>query len=82
MIGFLFSGPSATGKSTVARIIGQELGLPVLGEREILRQISRECGFSRTRDWALTVGIEKVMDMVLDRTIKAIAEHTSTSSVF
>lgn len=36
MTGFLFSGPSATGKSTVAKIIGQQMELPVLGEFEKL----------------------------------------------
>lgn len=75
MIGFLFSGPSATGKSTVAKSLGQQINAPVLGERTILKQLAQEHGFSRIRNWALTIGVERAIDIALQKTVQIIGQE-------
>lgn len=69
---FLFSGPSCTGKSTLAQDLGKKFQLPVLGEREILHTLASSHGFSRTRYWLAEDGINKVLDEALEETIRRI----------
>lgn len=69
---FLLTGPSCTGKSTLAQDLGKKFQLPVLGERKILHTLASSHSFSRTRYWLAKDGINKVLDEALEETIRRI----------
>lgn len=78
---FLLTGPSCTGKSTLAQDLGKKFQLPVLGEREILRNLAHLHGFARTRYWLGSVGIDKVLDEALEETVRMIGNQRNEGGV-
>ncbi|MBI2032543.1 MAG: AAA family ATPase [Candidatus Levybacteria bacterium] len=69
---FLMTGPSASGKSTIAEQISSNLQVPIIKEREIIHRIAQSYGFSRGRNWLAAAGIQTVLDEVLAQTLAAI----------
>lgn len=77
----LLTGPSATGKSTIAEHLGATFQLPVLGERKILRSLAHSYGFTRTRYWLTEVGVNVVLDAALAETVRKIQEEKSERGI-
>lgn len=77
----LLTGPSATGKTTIAGKIGITLGIPVIGEREILRGLAHSRGFTRTRYWLFEVGVDTVLDEALAETVNTIRREKNERGV-
>lgn len=77
---FLFTGPSAVGKSTIANRLGSALKIPILGEREILHDLATTHGYHRTREWLAEAGMEAILDEALKETFRRIGE-TNTPGV-
>lgn len=77
----LLTGPSATGKSTIAARLGNDFQIPVLGEREILRSLARSYGFARTRYWLAEAGINVVLNEALAETVRVITEKKNERGV-
>jgi len=74
---FLFTGLSATGKTTIARFLRERLGIPVVDERKILHQLAEREGYPRTRHWLESVGLQVVLDEALQETVRVIKEQSS-----
>jgi len=77
----LLTGPSATGKSTIAEFLGDAFQLPVLGEREILRSLAHPHGFTRTRHWLAEVGVNAVLNAALAETVRKIQEEKNEQGI-
>ena len=78
---FLFTGLSATGKTTIARFLRERLGIPVVDERKILHQLAEREGYTRTRHWLESVGLQVVLDEALRETVRVIKEQGSGKAV-
>lgn len=78
---FLFTGYSAVGKSTVAQMLSGRLGIPLIGEREILHRLAVSHGFERTRYWLAKAGIDKVLDEALLETMRTIGRQINHRGV-
>lgn len=78
---FLFTGPSATGKSTLAASLGKSLRLPIIGERKILHKLACKHGFTRTRYWLSNFSIDSILDEALTETISVIRTEKSERGV-
>ncbi|MCX6784743.1 MAG: AAA family ATPase [Candidatus Komeilibacteria bacterium] len=79
---FIFTGPSAVGKSTIAKRLAQGLHLPIIGEREIIHQLAQQNGFNRGREWLKAVGsAEPILKAVNQETINAIKNHGGISLI-
>lgn len=77
----LFAGLSATGKSTIARMLGERFDIPVVGEREILHRLAVSHGFQRTRYWLGAVGIQQVLDEALLETVRTVRNQMNTNGI-
>lgn len=66
----LFTGSSATGKSTIARRIADLYQIPIINEREMLKKMARDRGFARTRHWLDAIGTDRFLDEALQQTIQ------------
>lgn len=71
---FLMTGPSASGKSTIAEQISSNLQIPIIREREILHRIALSQGFSRTRHWLAAVGVDEALNEALTKTLSSVGE--------
>ncbi|TSC89439.1 MAG: Uncharacterized protein G01um10145_596 [Microgenomates group bacterium Gr01-1014_5] len=78
---FLFTGLSATGKTTIARFLRERLGIPIVGEREILHQLAEREGYTRTRHWLESVGLQVILDEALQETVRVTKEQSSGQAV-
>lgn len=78
---FLMTGESATGKSTIARQVSNDLQIPFLGEREIIHSLATRNGFPRGRLWVASIGVEGAFDNLLTETIDRIEQVDGTSVV-
>lgn len=78
---FLFTGPSASGKSTVAKGIADRLDLSLIGEREILHSLAAQHGFARSRHWLAAVGFQQVLDESLAATVAQIRQTKNNRGV-
>lgn len=81
MIFFLFTGLSAVGKTTIARFLGERLGVPVVGEREILHWLAEREGYARTRHWLESAGLQVVLDEALRETVRVAKEQSNGQAV-
>lgn len=70
MIFVLFTGYCATGKSSIARAIGDQFSFPLLEERKIAAVIAKNVGFERTRDLIAWVGIERFKELAYLETVR------------
>lgn len=61
---FLFTGLSASGKSTIAKTVSQMLDIPRVDLHSIMRIKAQEAGFMRTRDWVLSKGVDQILEQV------------------
>lgn len=78
---FLFTGLSATGKSTIARMFGEQLRIPVICERKILHRLAVSHDFTRTRYWLAAVGIKVVLDEALLETVRSVRNQMSEKGI-
>lgn len=78
---FLFTGYSAVGKSTVAQVLSGQLGIPLIGEREILHRLAVSHGFPRTRCWLVKAGIAQVLNEAWVETVRTIRRQMNHRGV-
>jgi 8-oxo-dGTP pyrophosphatase MutT (NUDIX family)/cytidylate kinase len=76
----LFTGLSASGKTTLAKKVAGELEAPMISLHEIGREIALNKGFSRTREWAIDVGLENAIKESGNVLISAV-EHVRNEPV-
>ncbi len=69
----LLTGRSGSGKSAIARLLGERLGARLLVEREIFKLLARTQGFSRGRAWVAVTDFGKVLRQSRALTIDLIA---------
>lgn len=77
----LFTGWSAAGKSTIARRLGEDLEMPVVGARKVLHQVANKRGFTRIRYWLAANGIEEVLNEGLLAGLEEIRASRGTRGV-
>ena len=65
----LFTGLSATGKSTIAKRLANDLGFILFREREILHELAVARGYNRTREWITKEGEGVVLRAATAETI-------------
>ena len=73
MDAIIFSGLPAVGKTTVARLVAQRLGLKVVGGGDILREIAAEAGVKTSGDddwWDKPEGISFLQESTLPAIFK------------
>lgn len=68
----LFTGYSASGKSTIAKELNKTFGFYNLGEREILHSLAVVAGFQRTREWLRHEGSEALIEAARVETVNRI----------
>lgn len=78
---FFLTGLSASGKTTIANLAGEQLGIPVISLREALRGAARRSGFERTRHWIAHVGIPAARAEGQQELARLIESHNSNSKV-
>lgn len=78
----LFTGLSASGKSTLAKRLGREICAPVISLRqEVLHPIAIENGYTRARYWVLaTKENPSLLDLERNRLAKIIELRSKSSS--
>lgn len=78
----LFTGLSASGKSTLAERLGKEICAPVISLRqEVLHPIAIENGYTRARYWILaTRKNPSLLDLERNLLVKVIESRSKTSS--
>lgn len=78
----LFTGLSASGKSTLAERLGREIYIPVISLRqEVLHPIAVENGYARARYWLLaTKENPSLLDLERNRLAQIIGLRSETSS--
>lgn len=78
----LFTGLSASGKSTLAERLGQEISTPVISLRqEVLHPIAVENGYARARFWLLaTRENPSLLDLERNRLAQIIGIKSETSN--
>ncbi|MDO8638074.1 MAG: AAA family ATPase [Candidatus Daviesbacteria bacterium] len=77
----LFTGYSASGKSTIAGEINKKLNFYYLGEREILHNLAVSLGYKRTREWLQHDGNEALLEAARAETIARIKEVDSKQGI-
>ena len=77
----IFTGLSASGKSTVAERLSQEIGAPVISLRqEVLHPLAIENGYSRARFWILaTCDNPLLLDLERNRLTQVIQDRAEES---
>mgnify|MGYP001562563870 CR=1 FL=1 len=68
----LLTGFSASGKSTLAKILGEKLEMDMLSVRALVDDITQRSGFERTRYWLADIGISKALEQLNEEIIYAI----------
>ena len=68
----LLAGHSATGKTSVARMIAQKYDCELLLERAIIDRIVEKRGFDRARDCVKKFGFEPLLEETREETVKRI----------
>ena len=70
------TGHSGAGKSTISKLLSRELGAQHLSEREISRSIAHSQGFSRSRQWVETTGLEEAAVRIREKTVAVIGDYS------
>lgn len=66
----LFTGPSATGKSTIAReLVENDPCWQLINERILLHELAMDAGETRVRHWWSKVGTEKLVQCARTKTL-------------
>lgn len=69
---FLFTAPSASGKTTISKAVSERYNLPRIDLHQILHDLASEQGYIRARDYVVSVGIEEVLNLTLIRIFEEI----------
>lgn len=69
---FLFTAPSASGKTTISKAVSEKYNLPRIDLHQILHDLASEQGYMRARDWVVSVGIEEVLNLTQIRIFEEI----------
>lgn len=75
----LFTGWSASGKSTLAKEVNQNLGYFYIKERDILHDLAIASGFRRTREWLAAKGTQNVFQAATKETVRQISDLGSAN---
>ncbi len=60
----LFTGLSASGKSTISSFLSEKRGIPRLDMHKIIHEIASDNRFERGRDWISNIGEERALKMI------------------
>lgn len=77
----LFTGYSASGKSTLAERINVDLKYKFFGERNIIHNLAVERGYSRSRYWLQAEGITCMVNAVRSETLQLIRESQQSRGI-
>lgn len=77
----LFAGYSASGKSTLAEGINKILGYKLLDERAIIHDLAVKKGYSRSRHWLESEGLNCLVEAARSETIQNIRESQDCKGV-
>lgn len=58
---FLFTGLSASGKSTISKKVSNDLELPRIDLHSIIHDIATQGGYERARNWIMAIGTENAL---------------------
>lgn len=81
MVLLLFTGPSCTGKSTLAEWVSRMYGFALLSERQILHDLTAARGYKRTREWLAQDGIVPVLEGALRETLSRLDRVAARGAV-
>ncbi|MBI4040092.1 AAA family ATPase [Candidatus Daviesbacteria bacterium] len=73
----LFTGYSASGKSTIAEYINRDFGYELIGERTILHNLAVRNGYNRTREWVIGEDWVTILHLAREATIEMIASQST-----
>jgi len=71
----LFTGYSATGKSTLAKKLSEHLGYEFISVRPLLHKIAEDKGYSRIRQWLAEEGAENLVQATKTELVRTITER-------
>jgi len=74
----LFTGFSASGKSTIASEVNKLLQLQYISERKILHNIASSRGFERTRHWLANESLEVILEAARAETVQRMREQRNS----
>lgn len=77
----LFTGFSASGKSTIASQAGKELEVPVVNLHDLVRKIARNSGFRKTREWVSGVGLAQALKVSRKALTEAIEKERNSRGI-
>lgn len=66
----LFTGLSASGKSTISKEVSKKLDLPRIDIHAIIHDIALQKGFPRARNWILETGIPRALEETRESLVK------------
>lgn len=78
---YVFTGLSASGKSTISKEFSKRLGIPRIDLHRIIHVKAEEAGFARGRDWINFVGIETALNETRQHILRAISENRNEKGI-
>lgn len=78
---FIFTGLSASGKSTISTGVSASLKLPRIDLHGIIHQKATEAGFNRARDWIFSIGIPEALSESRSTMSREIANNKNAQGV-
>lgn len=77
----MFTGYSATGKSTLAKKLSEYLGYEFIPVRPLLHKVAEEKGYSRIRQWLAEEGAENLVQATRGELVTVITERQKLPGV-
>lgn len=77
----IFTGLSASGKSTISKVVSDRLGLPRIDIHSIISEEAHRGGYSRARDWILKTGVKESLDRSREILLDQIKHNRNRSGI-